>query len=220
VPEPRSRVSLIALIAVGGAALLVLLLVLFVPLGGVAPGAAPGASVESISVPGHPLVGKPAPEIELTTIDGEAFRLSDLRGHPVLLNFWATWCPPCRDEFPLMVKAYAAQGDDGLRIVGVLHDDFADGARRFAADMGATWPIVDDPDDRAFSDFVVPGLPTSYFIDEDGIVRAFSFGGFTKDGLAAQLETILPGAGDEAPSAAAGGKAGSAPPRADASASG
>jgi cytochrome c biogenesis protein CcmG, thiol:disulfide interchange protein DsbE len=202
VPEPRSRLSLIALSAVGGAALLVLLIVLVVPLGGVAPASVPGASVESITVPGHPLVGETAPPIELTTIDGHPFRLSDLRGHPVLLNFWATWCPPCRDEFPLMVKAYAAHGEDGLRIVGVLHDDFADGARRFAADMGATWPIVDDPDDRAFSDFVVPGLPTSYFIDRDGIVRAFSFGGFTEDGLSAQLETILSGAGDAAAAAA------------------
>jgi cytochrome c biogenesis protein CcmG/thiol:disulfide interchange protein DsbE len=188
-----------ALIGVGGAALLTLLFVLFVPLGGGSPGAAPGASVESIVVPGHPLVGKAAPEIELTTIDGDPFRLSELRGRPVLLNFWATWCPPCRDEFPLMVEAGAAHAGKGLAIVGILHDDFADGARQFAADTGATWPIVDDRDDVAFGDFIVPGMPTSYFVDREGIVRAFSLGGFSRDGLAAQLETILPAPGSSAP---------------------
>jgi cytochrome c biogenesis protein CcmG/thiol:disulfide interchange protein DsbE len=98
-----------------------------------------------------------------------------------------------------MVEAGAAHAGKGLAIVGILHDDFADGARQFAADTGATWPIVDDRDDVAFGDFIVPGMPTSYFIDREGIVRAFSLGGFSRDGLAAQLDTILPAPGSSAP---------------------
>lgn len=90
-----------------------------------------------------------------------------------------------------MVEAYADHADDGLEILGILHDDFPDGARRFAADMGAAWPILEDPQDIAHADYIVPGLPTSYFIDGDGIVRAFSLGGFSEEGLAAQLEAIL-----------------------------
>jgi cytochrome c biogenesis protein CcmG, thiol:disulfide interchange protein DsbE len=145
-----------------------------------------------VVVGGHPLIGKEAPEIDLLTIDGERVTLSGLRGQPVLINFWATWCPPCREEFPLMVAAREEHADDGLEILGVMHQDFADGAREFAKDIGATWPILDDPDDVAYDDYLVAGLPTSYFVDTDGIVRAFSLGGFTEDGLAAQLKTVLP----------------------------
>jgi cytochrome c biogenesis protein CcmG/thiol:disulfide interchange protein DsbE len=179
----RRPVRAILLVAILAVALLALLLLL-VPLGG----------TDSPRVGGHPLLDEPAPDMELLTIDGDRVRLSDLRGQPVIVNFWATWCEPCRVEFPLMATAYAEHADDGLEILGVLHDDFADGARRFAADMGATWPIIEDPDDVAYEDFIVPGLPTSYFVDAEGIVRAFSLGGFTETGLDAQLATILPNA--------------------------
>jgi cytochrome c biogenesis protein CcmG/thiol:disulfide interchange protein DsbE len=191
VPEPRSRSTLVALLGIGAAALLGLVFVLFIPLGS-PPATEPGASPDRLVVGGHPLLGKPAPEIDLATLDGEPVQLSGLRGRPVLINFWATWCPPCREEFPLMVEAYAAHAGEGLEILGVLHDDLPDGARRFAADMGAAWPILEDPQDVAHGDYIVPGLPTSYFIDADGVVRAFSLGGFSKEGLAEQLATILP----------------------------
>jgi cytochrome c biogenesis protein CcmG/thiol:disulfide interchange protein DsbE len=192
VPEPRARPASIGLILVGALALLALLFGLFVPLGGSPPEAEPGASTDLVAVGGHPLMGKAAPDIDLLTIDGDPVSLSELRGRPVLINFWATWCPPCREEFPLMVDAYAEHADDGLEILGVMHQDFAEGARDFAADMGATWPIVEDPGDKAYGDYLVAGLPTSFFVDAEGIVRAFSLGGFSEDGLAAQLETILP----------------------------
>ena len=203
-PEPKPRPATIALVLAGAVALVALLFVLFVPLGSVEPageagpavgpsgGTSAGASVDSIVVGGHPLLGKAAPDIDLLTIDGEPVTLSELRGRPVLVNFWATWCPPCREEFPLMVDAYAEHADDGLEILGVMHQDFADGARDFAEDMGASWPILEDPQDAAYGDYLVVGMPTSFFIDTDGIVRAFSLGGFSEDGLAAQLESILP----------------------------
>jgi cytochrome c biogenesis protein CcmG/thiol:disulfide interchange protein DsbE len=176
---------------VAAVALLALAIVLFVPLGG-SPDAEPGASVDSLVVGGHPLVGRPAPEIDLLTIDGEPVKLSELRGRPVLVNFWATWCPPCREEFPLMADAYAEHKADGLEILGVMHQDFADGARAFAQETGATWPLLEDPGDTAYRDYLVAGLPTSFFVDREGVVRAFSLGGFSEDGLAAQLKTILP----------------------------
>jgi cytochrome c biogenesis protein CcmG/thiol:disulfide interchange protein DsbE len=169
-----------------GLALIVLLFVLFVPLGGSDPEA------DSVTVGGHPLAGKAAPEIALETLDGDPVTLSELRGRPVLINFWATWCPPCREEFPLMVAAYEEHADDGLEILGVMHQDSVDGARAFAEDMGAEWPILIDPDDVAWEAYTGVGLPTSFFIDAEGVVQAFSLGGFTEDGLAAQLETILP----------------------------
>lgn len=151
-----------------------------------------GEGDDSLAVGGHPLSDQAAPEIDLVSLDGERVTLSSLRGRPVLINFWATWCPPCRAEFPLMVEAYAEHAGDGLEILGILHDDAAEGARAFAADQNATWPVLLDPDDVAWSDYLGIGLPTSFYVDADGIVRAFSVGPFTETGLAAQLATILP----------------------------
>jgi cytochrome c biogenesis protein CcmG/thiol:disulfide interchange protein DsbE len=163
-----------------------LLVLLFVPLGSSDPDA------DSVTVGGHPLAGKAAPEIALETLYGDPVTLSGLRGRPVLINFWASWCIPCREEFPLMVAAYEKHADDGLEILGVVHDDTTEGARAFAADMGAGWPILLDPEDAAWEAYTGVGLPTSFFIDAEGVVQAFSLGGFTEDGLAAQLGTILP----------------------------
>jgi cytochrome c biogenesis protein CcmG/thiol:disulfide interchange protein DsbE len=184
-PDRRARRAILV-VGIAIVAIIAVSVLLLPPLGG------GDEEVDSTVVGGHPLSGKAAPEIDLVTLDGERVTLSSLRGRPVLINFWATWCPPCRDEFPLMVAAHEAHADDGFEILGVMHQDFADSTREFAKDMRATWPILDDPDDVAYDDYLVAGLPTSYFVDAEGIVRAFSLGGFSEAGLAAQLETVLP----------------------------
>jgi cytochrome c biogenesis protein CcmG/thiol:disulfide interchange protein DsbE len=153
---------------------------------------APAEPVTGPGIGGHPLYGQPAPEIDLATLDGGRMTLSELRGRPVLINFWATWATPSREEFPLMVEAYAAHSDADLEILSIIHDDTADGTRAFAEDESAMWPMLLDPDDVAWNDYLGVGMPTSFFIDPEGVVRAFSLGGFTEAGLAAQLETILP----------------------------
>jgi cytochrome c biogenesis protein CcmG/thiol:disulfide interchange protein DsbE len=184
VPERTTSRRLAIVVVALGAFALIVLAALFVPLG--------SASPDSVAVSGHPLVGDAAPPIELATLDGDAVSLASLRGRPVLVNFWATWCLPCRDEFPLLAKTYAAHADDGLEILGIVHDDTAEGARAFAQDLGATWPILLDPDDVAWADYLGVGMPTSFFIDRDGVVRAASLGGFSEDGLEALLAKILP----------------------------
>lgn len=151
-----------------------------------------GPGRDSLVVGSSPLLGKPAPEIDLEGLDGERVRLSEYRGRPVVINFWATWCVPCRDEFPLLVAAREAHAGAGLEILGVVHDDTREGARAFAADQGARWPMPFDADDVAWDDYGGVGVPMSFFVDREGIVRAVSFGPFTEAGLAQQLATVLP----------------------------
>jgi cytochrome c biogenesis protein CcmG, thiol:disulfide interchange protein DsbE len=139
-----------------------------------------------------PLLGKPAPEIDLEGLEGERVRLSDYRGRPVIVNFWATWCIPCREEFPLLAKARAEHEEAGLEILGVVHDDTADGARAFVTDLRAEWPMPFDADDVAWNDYGGVGVPMTYFVDPEGVIRAVSFGPLTEAGLAQQLATILP----------------------------
>ena len=91
-----------------------------------------------------------------------------------------------------MVETYAAYADEGLEILGVLHDDTVEGGRAFAADQGATWPMLYDADDEAWDAYLGVGKPTSFFVDPDGVVQSFSLGPFNEQGLQRQLATIIP----------------------------
>src|SRR3954449_1106717 len=110
-------------------------------------------------------VGERAPDITATDLDGHSVKLSDLRGRPVIVNFWASWCVPCREEMPLLRDELAKHGPDGLAIVGVLFKDTADPAKAFASSFGATWPSATDPDGALAKAYRVVAPPQSYFID-------------------------------------------------------
>jgi cytochrome c biogenesis protein CcmG/thiol:disulfide interchange protein DsbE len=123
-----------------------------------------------------PVRGEVAPDVSGTTLDGSNFRLSDLRGHPVIVNFWGPSCIPCREEFPLFAQKIAEHAADGLQVVGVLMDDPPDPARAFVAQYKATWPTVVDDGSRIKSAYRVVARPQSYFIDRNGIVRSIQIG--------------------------------------------
>ena len=123
-----------------------------------------------------PLIGRPAPEWTLTTLDGETLSSADLSGRPYVVNFWASWCGPCVDEHPVLTGTHEQLGDE-LAMVGVLYQDDPDDARAFLARYGATgYDHVVDEGGRLAIDFGVTGPPESYFVDADGIVRAKQFG--------------------------------------------
>ncbi len=143
------------------------MVVLFVPLNGAAPAASPGASAAT-AVGGSPLLDKPAPAIALQDLDGNRVTLADYIGRPVVVNIWASWCIPCRDEFPRLVGAYGEYRDQGLEILGIVHDDTAPNARAFAQQQGATWPMLLDADRPVWRDYIGIGVPQSYFIDAAG----------------------------------------------------
>jgi peroxiredoxin len=129
-----------------------------------------GRDAAAISEPA-PIAGHPAPDFELATLDGEIIRLSDYAGKPIMVNFWATWCAPCRAEFPDFQKTWVDNADK-LVIIGVNHTtaDQVEEVSDFVAEMGATFPIVLDKDGQVAEAYQIQGLPTSIFIDRNGTV--------------------------------------------------
>jgi cytochrome c biogenesis protein CcmG/thiol:disulfide interchange protein DsbE len=123
--------------------------------------------------------GEPAPAIVGTTLDGQAFDLGALRGHPVIVNFWGPSCVPCRDEFPLLRAKLDEHSSDGLAVVGVLTFDAPAPAREFIHQYGATWPTVDDPTGSIRTTYRVAARPQSYFIDGAGVLRSIQVGQLT-----------------------------------------
>lgn len=112
-------------------------------------------------------VGKVAPTFATRDLDGGAVRLVSYRGKTVVLNFWASWCVPCRKEFPLLASA-ATKPD--VVVLGVVYNDSADNARAFMRDHGGTWPGLQDDGAIAKAYRVGPGVPATIVIDPDGKV--------------------------------------------------
>jgi cytochrome c biogenesis protein CcmG, thiol:disulfide interchange protein DsbE len=122
--------------------------------------------------------GALAPDFLLGRLDGSELRLSDLRGQPVVLNFWATWCAPCRTEIPQFVDAYARFRDQGLLVVAVNMQEGKSIVRPYAEDFGMDFPIVIDVDGEVGDAYRLLGLPVTYFIDREGVVRGAFTGPF------------------------------------------
>ena len=137
--------------------------------------------------------GKTVPGITGTTLDGTAFDLASLRGHPVLINFWGPSCIPCREETPLLATLAARHAADGFVIVGVLADDPVEPARQFAAQYGATWPTVIDPGAVLKAAFHVVGRPQSFYVDRNGIYRDLQIGPVTDADFERKYATIAGG---------------------------
>ena len=149
------------------AALALLVLVLlgaFLSLAATQPPSGPGPAGA------QPLVGFSAPDFTLPMLNGKTLTLSTLRGTPVLVNFWASWCPPCRQEMPEIEKFHRLEGN-GVAIVGVDFQEPAPIVQDFIGKHGFTWTFVLDGDGQVTSAYRVHNFPTSFFLDANGIVR-------------------------------------------------
>jgi thiol-disulfide isomerase/thioredoxin len=123
------------------------------------------------------LMGNLAPDFKLPALDGKNLKLSDLRGKAVLLNFWATYCGPCKIEIPWFVELQKEYGSQGLQIVGVAIDDAStEDIAKFARELGVNYPILIGTESVAESYGGVGVLPTTFFIDRDGKLIAREFG--------------------------------------------
>lgn len=141
---------------------------------------------------GSSAAGDDVSDVGITAADGSAASLGDMRGEPVVVNMWATWCKPCVKEMPAFDEV--ASSTDGVRIIGVNVGDSAEDAAAFAADLGVGYEQFTDPDGALSSAFGVSGLPATAFIDEDGKVISVHQGAYTADELRDEIATTFAGA--------------------------
>lgn len=136
-----------------------------------AQGAAPPIRAASEGAPA-PAVGHPAPEFALADLDGRMVALRDLRGKVVLVNIWATWCPPCRAEMPAMQAALDRYGDQGLVVLAVNQREDREAVAAFMKERQLAFPALLDSDGAVGASYQASALPSSFFIGRDGTVRA------------------------------------------------
>ena len=134
-----------------------------------------------------PLVGSPAPEIVLKDLQGQEVKLSDLRVKIVLLNFWATWCKPCKEEMPAMQASYDKLRDQGFVVLAVNELEDTNKVIEHIRTHGHTFTVVMDHDNRVANQYGVVGLPASFLIDRQGVVREHIFGNLLTEERIAEL---------------------------------
>ncbi len=150
------------------------------------PGSVSGAGAE---------VGSPAPDFQLPALDGHGDeRLADYRGRPVIVNFWASWCNPCRKEFPLLKQALREHRAQHLAVIGVTYQDIPSDSRAFVKQKQAAWPQGVDDGGAVASAFGVRAIPQSFFVRADGTIAARVFGFTNESALARPLAQLLGGA--------------------------
>ena len=126
-----------------------------------------------------PQTGFLAPDFTLKTLDGKAITLSDLRGKVILVNIWASWCPPCRAEMPAIERVYQAYKEKGFEVLAVdsTVQDTLDGAKSFVLENKLGFPILLDETGLVTRLYRIQSLPTSFFVGTDGVIREIVIGG-------------------------------------------
>lgn len=146
-----------------------------------------GADIQAASV------GNPAPDFTVTDLEGRAVSLSDFRGQPVMINFWATWCKPCVLEMPMFVSAYERYKDEGFVVLAVNVQEPVADVEPFARERGLSMPVVLDEDGHVSTIYRVRGLPSTFFVDAQGILVEAKRGTLASHSeLADLLQRIMP----------------------------
>ena len=139
-----------------------------------------------------PVTGAPAPEFSLESLAGEQVSLADAQGQPLLINFWATWCGPCRVEMPAIQSRYEMHKDQGLRVYAIDFDEPRAPVEDFAKAFGLTFDVLLDPGGQVNNTYKIVGYPTSFFVARDGVIQVMHVGMMTEGQLDEYLAKILP----------------------------
>ena len=138
-----------------------------------------------------PEVGHPAPDFALVDLEGNLLHLSDLRGEVVFINFWATWCPPCRAEMPEMEAVYQEYKDKDVLVIGVDIKETDNEVIQFVRQGGYSWRFVIDTTGEVAANYEITAIPTSFFLDRAGIIRAINVGAMTKRAMGEKLADAM-----------------------------
>jgi cytochrome c biogenesis protein CcmG/thiol:disulfide interchange protein DsbE len=140
---------------------------------------------------GRPQRGELAPDFTLALMDGSEVRLADLRGQVVVLNFWASWCSPCRREAPALQRVWEAYQDRGVAFVGLTYRDAEGASSAFIEEYGITYANGVDEKGRISRDYGVTAVPETYIVDREGRVAWFQVGEVREEVLVRQLELVV-----------------------------
>ena len=133
----------------------------------------------------------PAPDFTLALLDGKTFHLGDHKGKPVMINFFASWCLPCREEMPVIEKIVREYQPKGVVFLGIAVDDTDAKMKDFVAKYGVTFPVGLDKTAAIQKSFGLYGIPTTYFIDKQGVINYFHSGSVTEELLQHELDKLL-----------------------------
>ncbi len=173
--------------------MLVMIIVLLLMMTGCQPSSEPpGATSLTASVEGNQ-VGNLAPDFQVQNLDGQTISLSDLRGKPVLLNFWATWCPPCRGEMPYLQQIYEEWSNKGLMLFALDIGESPALVKEFLETNNFSMPVLLDTERSVAQKYSIQYYPTTFFIDKNGIIQEKKVGAFqNKEEIERYLGKIIP----------------------------
>jgi cytochrome c biogenesis protein CcmG, thiol:disulfide interchange protein DsbE len=152
-------------------------------------------SSEDGGVNGTNMAGQIAPAFELRNLQGGTVSLASLKGKAVVVNFWASWCPPCRDEAPILNQAALKYSQQGVIILGIVYNDTAEAARTFQQEYKLGFPILLDNESgkRAAIDYGLISVPETFFVDSTGKIRFRHIGPVTTEMMDKQISELLKG---------------------------
>lgn len=136
-------------------------------------------------------VNRPAGDFTLPLFSGGSITLSDLRGKPVVINFWASWCPPCREEAPVLEEVWRRYQDRGVTFIGVDIQDTEADARAYIREFGITYPNGPDTGGRITIDYGVGGIPVTFFVNREGLIVSRWVGAISEAVLVNRIEDLL-----------------------------
>ncbi len=140
-----------------------------------------------------PQVGELAPDFQLPNLEGQSISLSDFRGEPVLVNFWASWCLPCRFEIPFIQEVYEEWSASGLVVLAINKGESLSTAKDFMQSYNLSFPALLDINQDVALEYNIRSIPTTFFIDKDGIIQAIKVGPFlSKAEIENSLSKIIP----------------------------
>ncbi len=145
-------------------------------------------SLPTLATNPSPEVGARAPDFTLMDLAGTNISLVDLRGLPIMLNFWATWCGPCREEMPIIQQRY---NDGGFAVLAIDFDESKETVQAFMQELGIDLPILLDPGGKVQELYRVRGYPTSFFLDSEGIIRFIHIGQMNESDLNDYLDQLI-----------------------------